>query len=73
MDMAEQDVYLERVPGSGQVYRVTKGDHNMNAPLYKAAKSKRASQVESPNYTKEHYLISFRPQVHSVLVLELHD
>jgi len=37
MDLPEQDVYIERVPGSGNVYRVTKGDHNMNAPLYKTA------------------------------------
>jgi hypothetical protein len=36
-DLPEQDVYLERKPGSGQVYRVTKGDHNMNAPLYGTA------------------------------------
>ncbi len=37
MDLPEQDVFIERVPGSGEVYRVTKGDHDMNAPLYKAA------------------------------------
>ncbi len=37
MDLPEQDVYIERVPGSGKVYRVTKGDHNMNAPLFAAA------------------------------------
>ena len=37
LDLPEQDVYIEREPGSGQVYRVTKGDHNMNAPLYKTA------------------------------------
>ena len=34
-DMAEQDVFIERVEGSGQVYRVTKGDRNMNAPLFR--------------------------------------
>ena len=38
MDLPEQDVYIERELGSGDVYRVTKGDHNMNAPLYKTAK-----------------------------------
>ena len=38
LDLAEQDVYIERVKGSGEVYRVTKGDHDMNAPLYAAAK-----------------------------------
>ncbi len=37
MDLPEQDVYIERVPGSGQVWRVTKGDNDMNAPLFKAA------------------------------------
>ena len=37
MDLPEQDVFIEREPGSGQVYRVTKGDHDMNAPLYKSA------------------------------------
>ena len=36
-DMPEQDVYIEREPGSGQVFRVTQGDHDMNAPLYKTA------------------------------------
>lgn len=38
MDLPEQDVFIERVPGSGRVWRVTKGDHDMNAPLFKAAK-----------------------------------
>jgi len=42
MDLPEQDVYIERQPGSGKVYRVTKGDHDMNAPLYKTA-------VETPH------------------------
>lgn len=37
MDLPEQDVFIEREPGSGQVYRVTKGDNDMSAPLYKAA------------------------------------
>ena len=35
--MAEQDVYIERKAGSGQVYRVTAGDHNMSAPLFASA------------------------------------
>ena len=35
--LAEQDVYIEREPGSGEVYRITGGDHNMKAPLYKSA------------------------------------
>jgi hypothetical protein len=37
MDLPEQDVFLERVPGSGEVFRVTKGDNDMSAPLYKSA------------------------------------
>lgn len=37
MNMPEQDVFLERTPGSGEVYRVTQGDHDMNAPLYRTA------------------------------------
>lgn len=37
MDMPEQDVYIERVPGSGEVFRVTKGDNDMQAPLYATA------------------------------------
>ena len=35
--LAEQDVYIEREPGSGKVFRITGGDHNMKAPIYKAA------------------------------------
>jgi hypothetical protein len=37
MNLPEQDVYIERTPGSGEIFRVTKGDHDMNAPLYKSA------------------------------------
>jgi len=36
-NMPEQDVYIEREPGSGEIYRVTTGDNNMDAPLYKTA------------------------------------
>lgn len=36
INVPEQDVFIEREPGSGEVYRVTKGDHDMNAPLYAA-------------------------------------
>lgn len=35
--MAEQDVYVELEAGSGEVYRVTGGFHDMDAPLYTAA------------------------------------
>lgn len=38
INVPEQDVFIEREPGSGKVYRVTKGDNNMNAPLFAAAK-----------------------------------
>jgi hypothetical protein len=37
MDLPEQDVYIERVAGSGQVYRVTKGDNDMSVQLYRTA------------------------------------
>jgi len=37
MNLPEQDVYIEREPGSGEVFRVTKGDHDMRAPLFKTA------------------------------------
>lgn len=37
MDLPEQDVFIERVPGSGEVFRVTKGDNDMKAPLFKTA------------------------------------
>lgn len=37
MDLPEQDVYIERVAGSGEVYRVTKGDNDMSAQLYGTA------------------------------------
>ena len=35
--LPEQDVFIEREPGSGHVYRVTIGDNDMNAPLFKTA------------------------------------
>lgn len=38
MDMAEQDVFIERQKGSGIVFRATKADRDMNAPLYFPAK-----------------------------------
>lgn len=36
-DLPEQDVYIEREPGSSEVWRVTKGDNDMSAQLYKTA------------------------------------
>lgn len=36
-NLPEQDVFIERVAGSGEVFRVTPGDNNMNATLFKAA------------------------------------
>lgn len=37
MDLPEQDVFIEREPGAEEVFRVTKGDNNMSAALYKTA------------------------------------
>ncbi len=37
--LPEQDVYLERVAGSGDVHRVTADDKDMNATLYAAAEA----------------------------------
>lgn len=36
-DLTEQDVFIERVPGSGEVYRPTGATKDMDAPLYAAA------------------------------------
>jgi len=36
--LPEQDVFIERQPGSGQVYRPTIADIDMGVPLYKAAR-----------------------------------
>ena len=36
-DLPEQDVYIERIPGSGEVFRVTKADNDPRAELYGAA------------------------------------
>lgn len=37
MELPEQDVYIEREPGSDKVWRVTRGDNDMSAPLFKTA------------------------------------
>ena len=37
-DLAEQDVFVEREPGSGQVFRPTKAERDLDQPLYAAAK-----------------------------------
>jgi len=37
MNLPEQDVYIERVAGSREVWRVTTGHNDMNAPLFKVA------------------------------------
>ena len=36
-DIAEQDVFIEPKPGSGKIYRPTKGERDMSLPLYAAA------------------------------------
>jgi hypothetical protein len=35
VDLPEQDAYIEREAGSGELFRVTKGDLNMDAELFK--------------------------------------
>jgi hypothetical protein len=35
--LPEQDVFIERIPGSSKVFRPTVGDNDMSAPLYKTA------------------------------------
>jgi len=37
-NLPEQDVFIEREPGSGEVYRVTTADQDPSAPLFKAAR-----------------------------------
>ncbi len=37
MELPEQDVFIEREVGSGEVWRVTRGDNDMSAPLFKTA------------------------------------
>ncbi len=39
MKLPEQDVFIEKVAGSGDVFRVTGADKDMNAPLYAAEAS----------------------------------
>lgn len=39
MNLPEQDVYIERTPGSNEVYRVTNGDHDMSAQLFATAEA----------------------------------
>ena len=36
-DLPEQDVFIERTPDSDRVFRVTKGDNDMSAQLYRTA------------------------------------
>ena len=36
-DLPEQDVFIERDPGTGQVYRATKGDLILSQPVYASA------------------------------------
>lgn len=48
-DLAEQDVYIERVPGSGEVYRPTKGERNLNQPIYAAAEPVEHTPFETDN------------------------
>lgn len=36
-DLIEQDIYVQREPGSDEVWRITKGWNDMNAPIFKTA------------------------------------
>lgn len=38
-DLAEQDVFIEHKKGSGKVYRVTKADRDLSAPLFRTRNS----------------------------------
>lgn len=40
-DVAEQDVFIESVPGSGEVWRPTQAERDLDAPLYAAAEPQR--------------------------------
>ena len=46
MDMPEQDVFIEREKGSGQVWRVTKADQDMAAPLFRTARPQEHSPFD---------------------------
>jgi hypothetical protein len=39
MELPEQDAYIEREPGSGQLWRVTLGENDMSLPLYRTARA----------------------------------
>jgi hypothetical protein len=39
MNMPEQDVFIERESGSGEVWRVTNGDNDMSVPLFAASRA----------------------------------
>ena len=45
-DMAEQDVFVERVAGSGEVFRATKGDRDLTQPIFAAAKAEEHAPFE---------------------------
>ncbi len=47
MKLPEQDVFIEKAAGSGEVYRVTGADKDMNAPLYAAEASVKHNPFES--------------------------
>lgn len=46
-NLAEQDVFVEREPGSGSVYRPTKAERNLNLPLYATAEPIEHAPFES--------------------------
>ncbi|MEM7225693.1 MAG: hypothetical protein AAF495_22125 [Pseudomonadota bacterium] len=48
-DLAEQDIFVEKVPGSGQVYRPTVGERDLSLPLYSTAEPVEHTPFEPDN------------------------
>lgn len=48
-DLAEQDVFYEKEPGSGEVWRPTKATRNMEAPLFAPAKPVDHTPLQTEN------------------------
>ena len=46
VDMAEQDVFVEREVGSGKVFRATKADRNLKQPIFASAKPQKHSPFD---------------------------
>ena len=48
-ELAEQDIFVEKVPGSGQVYRPTVGERDLSLPLYTTAQPVEHTPFEPDN------------------------